>query len=177
MIIGRDELDIAPKGPGAFKPPEFRTGHDLALACDGATEKARKALEGTNDDYLMTKWKLLAGGRVVDEPVRYRAVRDVFTHMRKLESHACFGGTQEVWAHQATSTNCEMRFGIYLPPDAQRRPCPVLYFLSGLTCTEQNFITKAGAQRYAAEHGLVIVAPDTSPRGPGVADAEGDDMR
>jgi uncharacterized damage-inducible protein DinB len=81
MIIGRDELDIAPKGPGAFKPPEFQTGRDLALACDGATEKARKALEGTNDDYLMTKWKLLAAGRVVDEPVRYRAVRDVFTHM------------------------------------------------------------------------------------------------
>ena len=96
--------------------------------------------------------------------------------MRKLESHACFGGTQEVWAHQAKSTDCEMRFGIYLPPDAQRRPCPVLYFLSGLTCTEQNFITKAGAQRYAAEHGLVIVAPDTSPRGPDVADAEGDDI-
>src|SRR5688572_24245013 len=96
--------------------------------------------------------------------------------MRKLESHACFGGTQEVWAHDARSTACEMRFGIYLPPDAQRRPCPVLYWLSGLTCTEQNFITKSGVQRYAAEHGLVVVAPDTSPRGPGVADAEGDDI-
>jgi len=96
--------------------------------------------------------------------------------MRKVESHACYGGTQEVWEHEATSTSCAMRFGIYLPPDAQRRPCPVLYWLSGLTCTEQNFITKAGAQRYAAEHGLVLVAPDTSPRGPGVADAEGDDI-
>jgi len=81
MIIGRDELDVAPKGPGAFKPPEFSTGKDLAAACDDATAKARKALEGTNDDFLMTHWKLLAGGRVVDEPVRYRAVRDVFTHM------------------------------------------------------------------------------------------------
>lgn len=58
-----------------------------------------------------------------------------------------------------------MQFGIYLPPQAQRQRCPVLYWLSGLTCTEQNFITKAGAQRYAADHGLILVAPDTSPRG------------
>src|SRR5688572_20123672 len=96
--------------------------------------------------------------------------------MRKVESHACFGGTQEVWAHDATSTSCEMRFGVYLPPDAQRRACPVLYFLSGLTCTEQNFITKAGAQRYAVEHGVIVVAPDTSPRGDDVPDAEGWDL-
>jgi S-formylglutathione hydrolase len=96
--------------------------------------------------------------------------------MRQLESHASFGGTQEVWAHHATTTDCEMRFGVYLPPQAQHGPCPVLYWLSGLTCTEQNFITKAGAQRHAAEHGLILVAPDTSPRGPGVPDAEGDDI-
>jgi len=96
--------------------------------------------------------------------------------MRKLESHACFGGTQDVWAHEATSTACEMRFGVFLPPQAQDGPCPVLYFLSGLTCTEQNFIQKSGVQRYAAEHGLVIVSPDTSPRGEGVPDAEGDDI-
>ncbi|UHQ20627.1 S-formylglutathione hydrolase [Lysobacter sp. KIS68-7] len=96
--------------------------------------------------------------------------------MRRIESHASFGGTQEVWAHEATSTSCEMRFGVYLPPQAQRGRCPVLYFLSGLTCTEQNFITKGGAQRYAAEHGLILVAPDTSPRGEGVPDAEGDDI-
>ena len=96
--------------------------------------------------------------------------------MRKIESHACFGGTQEVWAHASTSTDCEMRFGAYLPPQAQRGRCPVLYVLSGLTCTEQNFITKAGAQRYAAEHGLILVAPDTSPRGENVADAPGDDI-
>ncbi len=63
-----------------------------------------------------------------------------------------------------------MRFAVYLPPQAQAGPCPVLYWLSGLTCTEQNFVTKAGAQRYAAEHGLILVAPDTSPRGEGVAD-------
>ena len=81
LIIRRDELDVAPKGPGAFKPPEFKTGEDLARACDEAATKAREALQGTDDEFLMTKWKMLAGGRVVDEPVRYRAVRDVFTHM------------------------------------------------------------------------------------------------
>jgi S-formylglutathione hydrolase len=70
-----------------------------------------------------------------------------------------------------------MRFGIYLPAAALLgERCPVLYWLSGLTCTEQNFITKAGAQRYAAEHGVILVNPDTSPRGPEVPDAEGDDI-
>ena len=58
-----------------------------------------------------------------------------------------------------------MTFGIYLPPQAETKPCPVLYWLSGLTCTEQNFVTKAGAQAYAAKYGIAIVAPDTSPRG------------
>ena len=96
--------------------------------------------------------------------------------MRRIESHASFGGTQEVWEHDATSTSCAMRFGVFLPPQAQRARCPVLYFLSGLTCTEQNFLIKGGAQRYAAEHGLILVAPDTSPRGPDVPDAEGDDI-
>jgi S-formylglutathione hydrolase len=69
-----------------------------------------------------------------------------------------------------------MRFAIYLPPQAADGPVPVLYWLSGLTCNEQNFITKAGAQRYAAEHGIALVCPDTSPRGDGVADAEGYDL-
>ena len=96
--------------------------------------------------------------------------------MQRLESHACFGGLQETWSHAADTTACEMRVGVYLPPQAARGPCPVLYFLSGLTCTEQNFISKAGAQRYAAEHGLILVVPDTSPRGEGVPDAEGDDI-
>lgn len=81
MIIGRDELDVAPKGPGAIKPPDVSTGQDLARACDEAEAAAKKALEGTNDEFLMTKWKMLAGGRVVDEPVRYRAIRDVFAHV------------------------------------------------------------------------------------------------
>lgn len=90
--------------------------------------------------------------------------------MKRIEQHACFGGVQEVWEHQSSSTGTPMRFGIYLPPQAKKGPCPVLYWLSGLTCTEQNFITKAGAQAHAAEHGVIIVAPDTSPRGEGVAD-------
>ena len=90
---------------------------------------------------------------------------------------ACFGGWQEVWAHAPTSLGCDMRFGVYLPPQAQQRgSCPVLYWLSGLTCTEQNFITKAGAQRYAAEHGVILVAPDTSPRGDDVPMPDGYDL-
>lgn len=90
--------------------------------------------------------------------------------MERLERHACCGGWQEVWSHRSATLGCTMRFGIYLPPQTERQPCPVLYWLSGLACTEQNFITKAGAQRYAAVHGLVLVAPDTSPRGAEVAD-------
>src|SRR5436190_13825399 len=96
--------------------------------------------------------------------------------MRKLESHACFGGTQEVFFFFKQKTAYEMRFGVFLPPQVQDGPCPVLYFLSGLTCTEQNVIQKSGLQRHAAEHGLVIVTPDTSPRGDGVPDANGDDI-
>ena len=96
--------------------------------------------------------------------------------MECIESHACFAGRQEVWRHRSHTLDCDMRFGIYLPPQAAHAPCPVLYWLSGLTCTEQNFITKAGAQRYAAEHGVILVAPDTSPRGADVADAEGYDL-
>ncbi len=69
-----------------------------------------------------------------------------------------------------------MQFAVYLPPQAEQRRCPVIYWLSGLTCNEQNFINKAGAQRYASDHGVVVVAPDTSPRGDDVADAEGYDI-
>jgi S-formylglutathione hydrolase len=96
--------------------------------------------------------------------------------MQCIERHACFGGTQEVWQHASSALGCEMRFGVYRPPQAGHRDCPVLYWLSGLTCTEQNFITKAGAQRYAAEHGLILVVPDTSPRGEDVADADSYDL-
>src|SRR5688500_17665438 len=96
--------------------------------------------------------------------------------MERIEQHACHGGRQEVWKHASETLACDMRVGVYLPPQAERAACPVLYWLSGLTCTEQNFITKAGAQRYAAEHGVIIVAPDTSPRGTDVADADGYDL-
>jgi len=90
--------------------------------------------------------------------------------MQRVESHACFGGRQEVWKHESVALGCEMRVGVYLPPAALRdERCPVLYWLSGLTCTEQNFITKAGAQQHAARHGLILVAPDTSPRGEHIA--------
>ena len=91
--------------------------------------------------------------------------------MERIEQHASFGGRQEVWTHPSEALGGPTRFGVYLPPAALRgERCPVLYWLSGLTCTEQNFITKAGAQQHAAAHGLIVVAPDTSPRGAGVAD-------
>ena len=77
----------------------------------------------------------------------------------------CFGGVQGVYSHESHETGCVMRFGVFLPPQAGAHKVPVLYWLSGLTCTEENFIVKAGAQRVAAELGLAIVVPDTSPRG------------
>jgi S-formylglutathione hydrolase len=77
----------------------------------------------------------------------------------------CFGGVQGTHAHDSVETHCRMRFGVFLPPQAQAGRVPVLYWLSGLTCTEENFIVKAGSQRVAAELGLAIVVPDTSPRG------------
>ncbi|MDR2195210.1 MAG: S-formylglutathione hydrolase [Gallionellaceae bacterium] len=90
--------------------------------------------------------------------------------MQRIEHHTSHDGHQEVWQHTSATLNCEMKFAVYLPPAAlQGKKCPVLYWLSGLTCTEQNFITKAGAQGYAAEHGIIVVAPDTSPRGDDVA--------
>lgn len=96
--------------------------------------------------------------------------------MERIEHRAAFGGWQDVYQHRSAVLNCEMKVAVYLPPQAATQKLPVLYWLSGLTCTEQNFITKAGAQRYAAEHGVILVAPDTSPRGDDVADAEGYDL-
>ena len=77
----------------------------------------------------------------------------------------CFEGRQLVFKHASTACSCTMRFAVYLPPAAERGPVPALYWLSGLTCTEENFSVKAGAQRYAAELGLALIIPDTSPRG------------
>lgn len=97
--------------------------------------------------------------------------------IERIEHRACFGGWQDVYRHGSDVLGCEMNVAVYLPPQAESgAKLPVLYWLSGLTCTEQNFITKAGAQRYAAEHGVILVAPDTSPRGEDVADAEGYDL-
>ena len=81
-----------------------------------------------------------------------------------------FAGTQFVYRHRAPSVDCTMQFGAYVPDQARSERRPALIWLSGLTCTEENFVTKAGAQRVASELGLVIIAPDTSPRGEGVPD-------
>lgn len=91
--------------------------------------------------------------------------------MEILSSNKSFGGWHKRYKHQSSTLNCEMTFAIYLPPQAEQGgKLPVLYWLSGLTCNDENFMQKAGAMRLAAELGLVIVAPDTSPRGEGVPD-------
>lgn len=84
--------------------------------------------------------------------------------LRVVSEHACFGGTQRFYAHDSTACRTEMRFSVYLPPQSRAARVPVLYYLAGLTCTEETFAIKAGAQRLAAELGLMLVAPDTSPR-------------
>jgi S-formylglutathione hydrolase len=89
--------------------------------------------------------------------------------MEKLSQSKNHHGTQFVYRHDADTLHCSMNFGIYLP-DNISAPAPALFWLSGLTCTENNFITKAGAQRVASELGMILVAPDTSPRGEGVPD-------
>jgi S-formylglutathione hydrolase len=86
--------------------------------------------------------------------------------LRTISEHACFGGTQRYLAHDSRECATEMRLAVYQPPQASRRRVPVLYYLAGLTCTEETFMIKAGAQRVAAELGLLLVAPDTSPRQP-----------
>lgn len=88
--------------------------------------------------------------------------------------HRCFGGVLGFYSHFSTSCNSEMRFSVYQPPQAQSEAVPVLYFLSGLTCTEENFMAKAGAQQFAAKYGLMLVAPDTSPRNTGIAGEDQD---
>ena len=92
--------------------------------------------------------------------------------MEKVSENRCFDGRQLQFTHRSEVLNCDMRFGVYLPPQAEVRNVPVLYWLSGLTCTDENFTHKAGAQRVAAELGIAIVMPDTSPRGEGVPDDE-----
>lgn len=96
--------------------------------------------------------------------------------METVSENACFGGTQGVYTHSSKTTNCDMTFAVFLPEEARDGPVPVLWYLSGLTCTHENAMTKAGAQAWAAEHGLALIFPDTSPRGEGVANDEAYDL-
>lgn len=92
--------------------------------------------------------------------------------LETISAHRCFDGTVGYYRHHSAVNDCEMRFAVYTPPAAAHGPVPLLTWLSGLTCTEETFMIKAGAQRAAAELGLMLVAPDTSPRGAEVPDAE-----
>lgn len=97
--------------------------------------------------------------------------------IEKLAENRSFGGWHQQYSHQSTALSCAMRFAVYLPPQAiNGKKVPVLYWLSGLTCTDENFMQKAGALRIAAELGIAIVAPDTSPRGDSIADDESYDL-
>lgn len=96
--------------------------------------------------------------------------------MKTISENASFGGTQGVYAHQSDACNCEMTFAVYMPPQAVDGLVPVVWYLSGLTCTHENAMVKAGAQAWAAEHGVAVIFPDTSPRGEGVADDDAYDL-
>ena len=89
--------------------------------------------------------------------------------MKTVSENRCFGGVQGVYTHASQVTGCDMTFGLFLPEEAETGAVPVLWYLSGLTCTHENAMVKAGAQRWAAEMGVAVVFPDTSPRGEGVA--------
>lgn len=93
-----------------------------------------------------------------------------------LEEYRLFGGWQQRYRHQSATLNCKMTFSIFLPEPRRETPPPVVWCLAGLTCTDENFSIKSGAQRTAAELGLVLVMPDTSPRGESVPDDEGYDL-
>jgi S-formylglutathione hydrolase len=90
------------------------------------------------------------------------------TMLELVEEHRCFGGVQRTYKHEAKSIGLPMRFSAFLPSQASSGKVPALFYLAGLTCTEETFPIKAAAQRYAAEHGIALIAPDTSPRGAGV---------
>lgn len=96
--------------------------------------------------------------------------------MKTISENASFRGTQGVYTHRSTACNCDMTFALFLPEEAQQGPVPLMWFLSGLTCTHENAMTKAGAQAWAAEHGIAVVFPDTSPRGEDVADDDAYDL-
>lgn len=96
--------------------------------------------------------------------------------MQTLSENICFGGVQGVYTHRSKACQTDMTFGLFLPEEAKLGPVPVLWYLSGLTCTHENAMTKAGAQGWAAEQGIALVFPDTSPRGEGVANDEAFDL-
>ena len=96
--------------------------------------------------------------------------------MKTVSTNKCFGGTQGVYTHTSAACACDMTFGLFLPEEAADGPVPVLWYLSGLTCTHENAMAKAGAQSWAAEQGIALVFPDTSPRGDAVADDEAYDL-
>lgn len=96
--------------------------------------------------------------------------------METLSENACFGGTQGVYRHASAATGTDMTFGLFQPVEAQDGPVPVVWYLSGLTCTHENAMTKAGAQGWAAEQGIALIFPDTSPRGDHVPDDEDYDL-
>ena len=85
-----------------------------------------------------------------------------------VEEHACHGGVQRIYRHDSRVIGLPMRFSVYLPPQASHARVPALFYLAGLTCTEETFAIKAGAQRFASQHGVALISPDTSPRGAGV---------
>lgn len=89
--------------------------------------------------------------------------------METISEHVCFGGVQGFYRHASSEIGLPMQFSVYQPPQAQHGKVPVLFYLAGLTCTEETFMIKAGAQRFAAQHGIMLVAPDTSPRKTGIA--------
>lgn len=91
-------------------------------------------------------------------------------NLTQLSSNRCFGGWQNRYSHYSEQCRCDMTFSLYLPEAASQRALPLMLWLSGLTCTDENFVTKAGAQRSASELGMILLAPDTSPRGEEVAD-------
>ena len=94
--------------------------------------------------------------------------------IKLIKQHQCFNGTVSYYSHSSSTCNIEMRFSIYQPPQTKSKPLPILYFLSGLTCTEENFMAKAGAQQFANKYGLILVAPDTSPRNTGIVGEDDD---
>lgn len=96
--------------------------------------------------------------------------------MKTVSENRAFGGTQGVYSHASKACRCDMTFAVFLPEEAAHGPVPVLWFLSGLTCTHENAMTKAGAQSWAAEQGIAVVYPDTSPRGDDVPDDDAYDL-